>query len=52
MRTFLTGLTLGALSAGLTYALSTDAHLAAITGTVVAVAAWLGITAIVLPLDD
>lgn len=51
MITFLLGLLLGGISGGGTYALTTDGHLAAIVGAVVAVACWLGV-AVVVFIDD
>lgn len=51
MPTFLAGLILGALSGGVTWALTSDGQLGAIVGALVALACWLGVALIVF-IDD
>ena len=51
MPLFLLGLLLGALSGGVTYALTTDNQLASIAGIIAAILTWIG-CATLLALDD
>lgn len=51
MPIFLLGIVLGGLSAGLTYASTTDGQLSALVGAVGAVVTWLGV-ACLIALED
>ncbi|MFJ1653447.1 hypothetical protein ACIOC2_19070 [Streptomyces sp. NPDC088337] len=51
MGAFLAGLTLGGISGGVTYGLTTDGHLAAIVGVLAAVATWFGVATLLI-FDD
>lgn len=51
MPTFLAGLALGGISGGVTYALTTDDHLAALAAVIAAVLTWLGVATLLL-FDD
>ncbi|HKX69898.1 MAG TPA: hypothetical protein VJM75_01665 [Acidimicrobiales bacterium] len=51
MPVFLLGLALGGISAGITYGLTTDGHLAALIGAIAALLTWLGIAVLIIA-DD
>ncbi|MGW3321105.1 hypothetical protein [Streptomyces virginiae] len=48
MPRFLAGLILGGISAGLTYAASTDPQLAALIGAIAAILTWCGILTLII----